>query len=210
MIINDFYDDNHTNSISKLFLKNFSGKNNKAVFLDRDGVLIEDVHHIDSENKVHLCDNVVPFLKKAKSSNYDIVVVTNQSAVSRSIISYEKYISITAKFLSLLPSDVYPDLILASFHMPENKNNLNNYNWRKPGIGMFEFALNFGKYDSKNVIMVGDKISDLLPAEKCKIKKLFYIQSKLHKNELSKMEEWNKIKKIKINQIHKLNEFIVD
>ena len=45
--------------------------------------------------------------------------------------------------------------------MPENKNNLNNYNWRKPGIGMFEFALNFGKYDSKNVIMVGDKISDL-------------------------------------------------
>ena len=94
--------------------------------------------------------------------------------------------------------------------MPENKNNLNNYNWRKPGIGMFEFALNFGKYDSKNVIMVGDKISDLLPAEKCKIKKLFYIQSKLHKNELSKMEEWNKIKKIKINQIHKLNEFILD
>ena len=95
--------------------------------------------------------NEPPFLKKAKSSNYDIVVVTNQSAVSRSIISYEKYISITAKFLSLLPSDVYPDLILASFHMPENKNNLNNYNWRKPGIGMFEFALNFGKYDSKNV-----------------------------------------------------------
>ena len=46
------------------FLKNFCGKNNKAVFLDRDGVLIEDVHHIDSENKVHLCDNVVPFLKK--------------------------------------------------------------------------------------------------------------------------------------------------
>ena len=40
--------------------------------------------------------------------------------------------------------------------------------------------------------MVGDKLSDLLPAHKVNFKKLIYVQSKLHKDEVLKINDWNK------------------
>ena len=45
-------------SISKLILKSKKNFSDKALFLDRDGVLIEDVHHINSPDKVLLCPKV--------------------------------------------------------------------------------------------------------------------------------------------------------
>ena len=105
--------------------------NDKVLFLDRDGVLIEDVHHIDTPEKVSIRPKVINFLKSAREKFYDLVIVTNQSSVSRSIITYEQYKDITDKFLSFLTEDLYPDLILSSFHLPNNENNLEKFQLEK-------------------------------------------------------------------------------
>ena len=139
-------------------------------------VIIEDVNRINSPNKVKLCKNIVPFLEYAKKLRYRTVIVTNQSSVSRSIISKEEYLEITDKMLSYLPTHLYPDLILASFHLPNNENNLNVYQWRKPGDGMFRYAIDFHSYEPFASTMIGDKLTDLIPAYKCKVKNLIYLQ----------------------------------
>ena len=113
----------------------------KALFLDRDGVLIEDLNYIDCPSKVCLCKNVVPFLNFAYMNKYDLIILTNQSSVSRKIITYQRYVEISESILSKLPLKLYPKYILASFHLPDNSNNLENFNWRKPGTGMFEDIL---------------------------------------------------------------------
>ena len=208
MNLEEYYHTFYSESLSKFTLKNIN-QNEKAVFLDRDGILIEDVNHISSVEQIKLCKNVKEFLKKARDNNYSIIVVTNQSSISRKIISYLEYIKITEKFLSFLKTDILPDLILTSFHLPNNKSNLKNFNWRKPGTGMFEYAFEKYNFDPNKSIMVGDKLTDLIPANNCRISKLIYIKSGIHFNEINKVIEWNMNKTNKIKILNELDLFNV-
>ena len=204
MNIQEYYLEEYYEEKSKFSFYKNSSHNNKALFLDRDGVLIEDSHYIDCPSKVCLCKNSIPFLNYAYINKYDLIILTNQSSVSRKIITYQKYVEITEAILSKLPLKLYPKYILASFHLPDNSNNLENFNWRKPGTGMFENILVQENYDISKSIMIGDKISDLLPAFEIGIENLIYIQSKSHKNEILKIEEWNKKNLNRIKIIKKL------
>ena len=73
----------------------------------------------------------------------------------------------------------------------QNQSNLENFNWRKPGVGMFNYALTTNNYDVSRSIMIGDKISDLIPASCCGLSKLIYIPSDLHQNQLNNITAWN-------------------
>ncbi len=195
----DHYYVNKSAAISKFNLKT-NIVNRKAIFIDRDGILIKDVNHIKSSDQVKLCKNVQEFLEHAKLNKFNIVVVTNQSSVSRGIINFSEYVKLTEKFLSYLPINLYPDNIFTSFHLPGNQSGLENFNWRKPGIGMFEYALNKYNFNLNDSIMIGDKLSDLIPAHECKVGNLIYIKSDIHADEINKVKEWNdkSINKIKI------------
>ena len=157
MILHKYYKEEFSESTSKFIIKNKKPRSKKGLFLDRDGVLIKDVHHIKSPEEVELCKNVREFLRTARNKGVDLIVVTNQSSVSRSIISYEEYKIITEKFLSLIDYELYPDLILSSFHLPKNENKLENFNWRKPGAGMINYAINLQKYEKSESGIIGDK-----------------------------------------------------
>ena len=207
MILEKYYNEKFSDSISKYILKNSKISSKKALFLDRDGVLIEDVNYIKSPKQVILCKNVENFLKKAKNEGYEIIVITNQSSVSRSIISYQQYRIITEKFLSLLNKDLYPDLILSSFHLPKNENNLKDFNWRKPGTGMINYAINLKKYDKSESRLVGDKLTDLIAGNKAGLSQIYYIRSELHNEELSSIRSWSLNNKVSYQELDKLEDF---
>ena len=62
---------------------------NKAIFLDRDDTLIEDPGYISHPDQVKLLECVPEALIELKAMGYKIVVVSNQSAVARGIVSEE-------------------------------------------------------------------------------------------------------------------------
>ena len=64
-----------------------------------------------------------------------------------------------------MPVDLYPENILTSFHLPDNELALDDFNWRKPGTGMFDYALKNIILDPNRSVMIGDKLSDLIPAK---------------------------------------------
>lgn len=205
MNLKSYYYEEYSRSISKLILKKPKVKR-KALFIDRDGVLIKDVNYIKSVEEVELCLNVLSFLEEADNLGYSTIVVTNQSSVSRGIITYDNYLEITSRFLSHLPLNLYPEFILSSFHLPNNTNNLDDFPWRKPGTGMFDYVLKHKKYDLTKSIMIGDKLSDLIPARKIGIDNIFFIESSLHKFKESKLvKEWSKKNKISVNRIKELD-----
>lgn len=59
----------------------------KAIFFDRDDTLIEDPGYINSPDQVKLLDGVAEALNELKTLGYKLVVVTNQSAVARGIVT---------------------------------------------------------------------------------------------------------------------------
>ena len=209
MILNKHYYEEFSESTSKFVIKNKNLKSKKGLFLDRDGVLIKDVHHIKSPKEVELCKNVEEFLKKARKKEFELIVITNQSSVSRSIISYEEYKIITEKFLSFIDYDLYPDLILSSFHLPKNENKLEDFNWRKPGAGMIDYAINLQKYEKSECGLIGDKLSDLMAGNNAGLSKIAHIKSDLHKDECSLIKSWSLNNKIAYKQLEKLEDFFL-
>ena len=163
----------------------------KYLFLDRDGVLIEDVHYISDVKNVKLCPKVSSFLYEARRLGYCFCVVTNQSSVAQNIISIELYLQITFTFLSFLEKCLWPDLILASFYHPSFSHSSCRSNWRKPHSGMFDYVLTHNNCDVKNSIMIGDKHSDLLAAHSAGISKLCHVTSPLHTKEAMKIQSWS-------------------
>ncbi len=62
----------------------------RAVFLDRDGTLIEDVGYLDTVENVRILPGAVDALRRLCREGYMLVVVTNQSAVARGLLSEEE------------------------------------------------------------------------------------------------------------------------
>ena len=60
---------------------------NKAIFLDRDNTLINDPGYVNHPDQVKLLDGVAEALNELKALEYKLVVVSNQSAVARGIVT---------------------------------------------------------------------------------------------------------------------------
>ena len=62
---------------------------NKAIFLDRDDTIIDDPGYVNDPEQVVLLDGVCPALNELKKMGYKLIIVSNQSAVARGIVSEE-------------------------------------------------------------------------------------------------------------------------
>ena len=61
----------------------------RAVFLDRDGVLIRDVDHLAAASQIEILRGVPEALRRLRDAGWTIVVVTNQSVVARGLVTEE-------------------------------------------------------------------------------------------------------------------------
>ena len=73
-----------------------------ALFLDRDGVLIEDRHYLCDPNEVSLCPGSNKLLKIANQMGWAVVVITNQSGIARGYFDWSDYERVTDRLLCLL------------------------------------------------------------------------------------------------------------
>ncbi|WP_341885284.1 hypothetical protein [Synechococcus sp. UW140] len=85
-----------------------------ALFLDRDGVLIEDTNYIANPADAVLSKGVFEILKAAKRINLPVVIVTNQFGIFRKLYSWEDYVLATNRMLNLLGDRVSIAAIYAS------------------------------------------------------------------------------------------------
>jgi len=75
---------------------------NVAVFLDRDDTIIEDPGYISDPAQIKLLGGVVESLRRLQKMDYKLIVVTNQSAVARGIVSEEVLEQIHERLQNLL------------------------------------------------------------------------------------------------------------
>ncbi|MHC4424713.1 MAG: D-glycero-alpha-D-manno-heptose-1,7-bisphosphate 7-phosphatase [Planctomycetota bacterium] len=111
----------------------------KAIFLDRDDTLIEDPGYISDPDQVKLLDGAAEALIELKALGYKLIVVTNQSAVARGIVTEKVLGEIHDRLKQLLAQrDVVLDSIYYCPYHPDGvvPKYRKESNCRKPSPGM--------------------------------------------------------------------------
>lgn len=141
---------------------------NKAVFLDRDGVINKDKGYVHTIDDFEYIDGVFDACRELKAMGYKLIVVTNQSGIGRGLYSEDDFHMLTEWMdWNFTDKDAELDGIYYCPHHPEQ--GIGEYkiecDCRKPKPGMFLSAAQFLKIDLSQSVMVGDKLSDLLAAK---------------------------------------------
>ncbi len=136
----------------------------KAVFLDRDGTIIEDKNYLSDSNDIEIIDGVVEALKKLMDNNYKLVVVSNQSGVARGKFGIEDVEKVNLHLSEMLAK--HSVFIDAFYYCPHHPNGtVAEFSvvcqCRKPAIGMVEEAVYQLEIDPRKSFVVGDKLADV-------------------------------------------------
>lgn len=127
----------------------------KAVFLDRDGTLIEEVDFLSRVEDMRFFPYTDDCVRKLKEAGYLVIVVTNQSGVARGLFGETDVHAIHGAIQSSLTEKI--DAFFHCPHMPDA-----GCACRKPGTGMIEQACTRWDIDLESSWMIGDKELDVL------------------------------------------------
>ena len=141
---------------------------NQAVFLDRDGTLIEHYDYLTDASQVHLLPRTASALRLLKEHGYLLVLVTNQSAVARGMLTEETLFEIHDKLKEQLAEQgVYLDQIYYCPFHPEGvvEKYRRESEMRKPAPGMLKLAAKEMDIDLARSWAVGDDDRDIQAGE---------------------------------------------
>jgi len=135
-----------------------------ALFLDRDGVIVEETDYLGRPQDVALIPTAGETIAAFNGAGVPVIVVTNQSGVGRGYFSWDDFEAVQAEIAARLATfGAHVDAVFAcAFH----KKGLGDmavadHPWRKPGAGMlYEAHARLGVALERSFI-VGDKDSDL-------------------------------------------------
>jgi D-glycero-D-manno-heptose 1,7-bisphosphate phosphatase len=126
----------------------------KAIFIDRDGTLIEEVNFLSSVDDLRVFPFTAEALTLLKEAGYLIIVVTNQSGIGRGIYDEAAMNSIHEAMQTQLNGMI--DAFYFCPHLP-----CDGCSCRKPGLGMIESAMRDFSIDMANSWVIGDKKIDV-------------------------------------------------
>jgi len=129
-----------------------------AIFLDRDGVLIENrSDYVRDWSQVKIIPEAIHALSLTQARNYKIVIVTNQSAIGRGLVRPEKANEINRQLVNLIQHHGgQVDGVYVCPHKPDD-----DCFCRKPKPGLLLQAANELSLDLQRSCMIGDAWSDV-------------------------------------------------
>lgn len=152
----------------------------RAVFLDRDGTVVEDVGYLTNPSQLKLQAGSVEGIRLLQDQ-FLIVMVTNQSAVARGLLDEEELLRIHQALATVLLSyDVFLDAIYTCLHHPvfgAPPYRVQCY-CRKPQPGMLLQASDDFDIQLSSSFLIGDKGSDILAGQQAGVAATILIASR--------------------------------
>ena len=134
----------------------------KTVFVDRDGVINQErSDYVKSISELEIYPNVAKNIKLLKDAGFLVIVITNQSAVNRGIITHEIVNQIHDSIQDHLKK--YGTFLDGFYYCPHTPNE--NCNCRKPKPGLLQQAILELNIDLNSSWMIGDSDSDIEAAD---------------------------------------------
>jgi len=135
-----------------------------ALFLDRDGVVVEEAHYLHDAEKVQLTQGTADLIKVANDKNIPVILVTNQAGIGYGYFKWDAFITVQARILSdLADGGAHIDGVFACpFHAKgQGVYAHDDHPARKPGPDMLILARDMMGVDLKRSWIVGDRALDL-------------------------------------------------
>ena len=135
-------------------------KGKKVLFLDRDGVIVNETQ-VDSYERIIYIPHVFEALRRLRrESDFEFVMVSNQDGVGTPSFPYDDFKKCQERIIATLEGeDIYFDDINIDFSLPED-----SCPTRKPSSLMVE-DYKSGEWDLSSSFMVGDRITDMILAK---------------------------------------------
>lgn len=132
---------------------------NKAIFLDRDGVINKEVGYLSNPDEFELLVGTLEALKILKEKEFILIIITNQAGIARGYYSKEMLEKIHDKMRILLKEN---EIVLDDiFYCPHHPDFTGECDCRKPKIGMIRKAQKKYNIDLLKSFMVGDTLNDV-------------------------------------------------
>jgi D-glycero-D-manno-heptose 1,7-bisphosphate phosphatase len=141
-----------------------------AVFLDRDGVLIQDVHLLTRPHQVQLMDGAAQAVTTLRVAGYQVIVASNQTVIARGLATEEDVEIVNQQIQQLLRTEVGQG-VDAFYVCPHHPNAaLLQYRTicecRKPRPGLLLLAAAEHGIDLSRSYMIGDRITDVIAGQR--------------------------------------------
>ena len=153
-----------------------------ALFLDRDGTVIENVPYLNDPRQVSLIPGAREAIATFRRSGYAVILTTNQSGVARGLVSTEQYRAVEAAVIEALGIG----LVDATYACPF----LDGHPWRKPAPGMLLAAAQDLVLSLAGSIMVGDTLADMKAGAAAGVGKLVLVGTGHGADERGAVEAW--------------------
>jgi len=132
---------------------------NKALFLDRDGVINVDRGHVYLREHFKFMPGIFDLCRRYTSEGYLIIIVTNQAGIAKGIYSEKDFRDLTSWMLERFRSEGIN--ISSVYHCPHHPETTGICECRKPAPGMILQAIRDFDLDISRCVLIGDKETDL-------------------------------------------------
>jgi D-glycero-D-manno-heptose 1,7-bisphosphate phosphatase len=130
-----------------------------AVFVDRDGTIIEELGYLSDPDKVRLMPDAAASISKLNRKGIPVVIISNQAGVARGLFTQDDLERVNERVLALLASrDAHVD---AAYYCPHHPDFDVDCACRKPRPGLLLKAASDMGIDLSRSFMVGDRLIDM-------------------------------------------------
>lgn len=148
-------------------------KKEKAIFLDRDGVINKEVNYLSNPKDFEFIPGSIKALRRLQEIGYKLIVITNQSGLARGYFTEETLNKIHNKMKRILREN---NVILTDiFICPHHPDITGICECRKPKPGLLIQAKQKYNIDLKNSYMVGDTLKDIQAGKNAGCKTIFVL-----------------------------------
>ena len=141
---------------------------NKAVFLDRDGVINIDHGYVHKMEEFDFMPNIIELCQHLKRLGYKLIVATNQSGIGRGYYTEDDFLKLSEWMKTQFAESQCPidALYYSPFHPEKAKHPyLKNSECRKPAPGMLLQAIKDFDLEPSDCVMIGDNETDMQAAK---------------------------------------------
>src|SRR5213083_2541603 len=154
-----------------------------AVFVDRDGTIIEDRDYCSEPKDVKVFPGVPEALRRLKSNRFKLFIITNQSGIGRGLFTVEQYRAVEGEVLRQLGDG----LIDATYFCPDVPGQ--HSSCRKPAPGMIVEATREHQIDLSCSFLIGDNEIDVECAHNAGVRGI-RVHTGLQRDMTGSMADW--------------------
>jgi histidinol-phosphate phosphatase family protein len=154
-----------------------------AVFIDRDGTIMEDCVYCSDPRKVKIFVGVPEALRRLKSKGFKLIIITNQSGIGRGLITLKQYRAVESDVLRQLGVG----LIDATYFCPDVPGQHSTR--RKPAPGMVVEATREHQVDLSRSFLIGDNEIDVECAHNAGVRAI-RVRTGLQRDTTASMADW--------------------